>query len=126
MREFERVLRLLLMAIFLPVGSTSGSAQALPPQQPQLAIDPGMHTANIRRIGVDAACALLATGSHDKTVRLWRLPQGKLLNILRPPIGPGNDGKVYAVAVAPDGSWVAAGGYDAQWSASQQNFIYMF
>src|SRR5947207_7379241 len=104
----------------------TAAAQNLPPQEPQLRIDSGMHTAQIRRIGVDAACTLLATGSDDKTVRLWRLPQGKLLNTLRPPIGPGNDGRVFAVAVAPDASWVAAGGYDARWSASQQHFVYIF
>ena len=53
--------------------------QTPPPQEPILRIDPGMHTAPIKRIGVDAACTLLATGSEDKTVRLWRLPEGKLL-----------------------------------------------
>ena len=52
----------------------------------------------------------MATGSDDKTVRLWSLPDGKLMRTLRPPIGPGNGGKVYAVALAPDGGWVAAGG----------------
>jgi hypothetical protein len=37
-----------------------------------------MHTAIISRVGVDAACSLLATASDDKTVRLWSLPDGKL------------------------------------------------
>ena len=97
-----------------------------PPQEPILRIDPGMHTASIGRIGVDAACTLLATGSNDKTVRLWRLPEGKLLRTLRPPIGPGADGMVYAVALAPDGSWVAAGGWDAAFAAGGSNYVYMF
>jgi hypothetical protein len=96
------------------LGAMPALAQQIPPpQEPILRIDPGMHTATIKRIGVDADCTLLATGSYDKTVRLWRLPEGKLLRTLRPPIGPGNDGKVYAVALASDGSWVAAGGWDA-------------
>jgi WD40 repeat protein len=96
---------------------------ARPPQEPILRIDPGMHTAPIRRIGTDAACTLLATASHDKTVRLWRLPQGKLIATLRAPIGPGYDGKVAAVAVAPDGSWVAA---DAVYVSQGAAFVHVF
>ncbi len=106
----------------------AGAQQAVPPppQAPILRIDPGMHTAPIWRIGVDAACTLLATGSSDKTVRLWRLPEGKLLRTLRPPIGPGNDGEVHAVAMAPDGSWVAAGGWDAAYNERGGHFVYIF
>ena len=82
-----------------------------------LRIEPGMHTAMINRIGVDAAGALIVTGSDDKTARLWALPKGgrgeaKLLRTLRVPIGEGDEGKVYAVALSPDGKWVAAGGFD--------------
>ena len=72
-----------------------------------------MHTGQIRRIGVDDACHLLATGSDDKTVRLWSLPDGKLQRIVRLPIGEGNGGKVFATALSPDGRWLAAGGSDA-------------
>jgi len=95
----------------------------LPSQRPFLRIDAGMHSAIIRRIGVDASCTLLATGSEDKTIRLWRLPDGQLLRTLRPPIGEGNEGKIYAVAVAPDGGWLAAGG----WTRTPgDHWIYIF
>jgi WD40 repeat protein len=110
-------------AALLAAGAVRAQAPDLPSQEPQLRIDPGMHTAPIRRIGVNQGCALLATGSEDKTVRLWRLPEGRLLTTLRPPIGPGNDGKVYAVAMAPDGSWVAAGGWS---SAGDGDWVYVF
>jgi hypothetical protein len=77
-----------------------------------LKLDPGMHTAVVRRVAVDASCSLLATASEDKTIKLWRIPSGRLLRTLRPPIGEGNNGRVYAVAMPPDASWVAAGGWN--------------
>ena len=86
-----------------------------PPVKPEdvvLRLDPGMHTATIHRIGVSADGRLLATASEDKTVKLWAFPEGKLLRTLRPPVGPGDEGKVYAVALDPAGRWVAAGGWD--------------
>jgi WD40 repeat protein len=100
-------------------------AQAPPPQEPFLRIDPAMHTAPIRRIGSDPACTLLATASDDKTVRLWRMPEGKPLRVLRPPIGPGNDGRAYATAVAPDRSWVAVG-IDASGTVLRGDVVYVF
>lgn len=76
-----------------------------------LRIEAGMHTAIISRMSLSADGRMMATASDDKTVRLWSLPDGKLLRTLRQPIGAGDEGKVYAVALAPDGRWVAAGGW---------------
>ena len=57
--------------------------------RPVLAIDPGRHTATIRRADVDAAGQTAVTGSHDKTVRLWSVADGKLLRTIRMPTGTG-------------------------------------
>ena len=54
---------------------------------------------------------IAVTGSHDKTVRLWSVADGKLLRTIRMPTGPGDVGKIYAVAISPDGATVAAGGW---------------
>ena len=73
-----------------------------------------MHTAPIWRIGVDAACRVLATASDDKTVRLWSLPDGKLqARSCACRSAKANAGKVFATALSPDGRWLAAGGWDA-------------
>ena len=95
----------------------------MPDQRPILRIEPGMHTAPIVRIGVDATCTLMVTGSVDKTARLWALPEGgrgsaRQLRTLRVPIGDDNEGKIYSVALAPNGKWVAAGG--------QTHAVYIF
>jgi hypothetical protein len=99
-----------------PSATLDAAVKACPDQQPFLRFEMGMHTATIRRIGVDAACRRAATASDDKTVRLWSLPEGKLERIIRLPIGPENGGKVYAVALSPDGRHLAAGGSDASYA----------
>ena len=122
-----------IFAAILGVALLAGAARAgdLPERRPVLRIEAGMHTAMINRIGVDAACTLMATGSDDKTARLWALPQGgrgspELLRTLRVPIGEGDDGKVNAVALSPDGKWVAAGGWDAHFSKERYHSVYIF
>ena len=57
----------ILAAIFLGVLlAAAARAKELPDQRPMLRIEPGMHMAPIRRIGVDAACTLMATGSSTR------------------------------------------------------------
>jgi len=102
------------------------AVKACPSQDPILRIETKMHTASIKRIAVDAQCSLLATGSEDKTVRLWSLPTGQLLRTQRLPIGDGNLGKVFAVAVSPDGKRVAAGGWDAIQKSGASYGVYLF
>jgi hypothetical protein len=81
------------------------------PTTPQLRLSPEAHTAAIRRIDCDAAGRWLVSGSHDKTVKVWRIADGALVRTLRVPLGAGDLGKVYAVAISPDGARVAAGGW---------------
>lgn len=71
----------------------------------------GMHTAAINQMDTDAAGQFLVTGSDDKSVGVWSRESGRLLRFIRVAAGPGFIGRIFAVALAPDGSMIAAGGY---------------
>lgn len=104
----------------------SKAIAACPDQRPALHIETGMHVSFLKRMAVDAACRFAVTGSTDKTVRLWSLPEGRLLRTLRVPIGPGNAGAIYAVAISRDGKWIAAGGFDLGYERGRDNALYVF
>ena len=96
-----------------------------PSSEPLLRIETGMHTAAIIRIAIDKDERFLVTGSHDKTIRVWDLRAGKLLKTLRPPVGEGNEGKIYAVAISPEGRHIAAGGWTGiEWDGSFCIYIF--
>jgi WD40 repeat protein/uncharacterized caspase-like protein len=100
-------------------------ATTKPPQEPILRIETEMHTARISHLSVDSAGRSLVTASDDKTLRVWEVSTGRLLRVLRPPIGQGNEGKMYAVAISPDGNTIAGAGWSGlEWDRSHS--IYLF
>jgi WD40 repeat protein len=84
-----------------------------------------MHTAIIKRIATDAAGHWAVTASEDKTARVWEVASGRQLAVLRPPQDVGNEGKLYAVALSPDGAVVAVGG-STGWAWDEADAIYLF
>jgi caspase domain-containing protein/WD40 domain-containing protein len=116
-----RSLALLPALLFWVLANPAAMAQLY--EQPMLVVEPGMHTAPIHAADVDAAGRLAVTGSADKTVLVWSLTDGKLLQTIRMPAGPGNIGKIYAVAMSPDGDLIAIGG----WTIDATGYpIYLF
>jgi WD40 repeat protein len=92
--------------------------------RPVLAIDPGMHTAAIWSQAVDPAGRYVVTGGNDRTLRIWSAANGKLLKTIWVPVGPQQIGVVFAVAISPDGSTIAAGGWTERHAAPCP--IYLF
>jgi WD40 repeat protein len=74
------------------------------------------HTRQVEQIAVAADGSWLATGGRDRTVRVWDSHSGRLLAVRSGgdddgTVGPGSQqGAVSALGIAPDGSWLAAGG----------------
>lgn len=96
-----------------------------PPQAPILRVEAQAHTAPVSRLATDAAGRLLASVSDDKTLRLWALPEGTALGVLRPPIGEGTEGELYAVALSPDGTRAFAAGHTGRaWDRSFAIYVF--
>jgi WD40 repeat protein len=111
----------MLLCLAPIIGSPVARAQFY--DQPVLNIDLGMHSAPIIASAVDANANFAVTGSHDKSLKLWSLSDGNLLRTIYVPAGPGNVGKIYAVAASPNGDLIAAGG----WTGSPRAYsIYLF
>ena len=80
------------------------------PVEPILMLHADMHSATINSISTDAKGQFLLTCSDDKTARLWDASTGNRLRTFRPPVGYGNEGRLFACALSPDGNIAATGG----------------
>lgn len=113
-----------VLAMLLLAAAWQTAVAAEPPTRPFPRIEAGQHTAPIKRIGVDAAGRWLVTASGDKTARVWELATGRLVRVLRPPIGEHQEGRLYAAALSPDGRTVAVGGWTK--AGTGDHNIYLF
>lgn len=78
--------------------------------KPILVLEAGGHTALVRKVVFSPDGKELYSVAEDKTIRVWDVASGAPLRVLRPPMGIGRDGKLYAAALSPDGSTLAVAG----------------
>lgn len=117
-----RSVYVLLSAMLLWLAAEAAGAQESQPtaeNEPQLRVEAGMHTAVARHVAVSADGRRIVSASYDKTIRVWSVPEGKLENVFRVPIGDGFEGSIFAIALSPDGKTIAAAGW------MKQQFIYL-
>jgi WD40 repeat protein len=93
-------------------------ARAEPKDAPILQLDTGGHMAKISGIAFTPDGRQLVSASNDKTIRVWDLASGKTVRTIRGESAPGQAGKVFAMALSPDGKWLAVGGWMDKSAAS--------
>jgi WD40 repeat protein len=92
------------------IGGTLAYAQA---DKVILRLEPGGPTSALTAVAFSPDGQRLYATGFDKVVRVWVQEQGtfKLSKIAyRVPVAPGYAGTINALAVSPDGAWLAAGG----------------
>ena len=99
----ERTVSATLGARPLGVAAEAGTA-------PQLVLDTGGHMAPVTGLAFTPDSKQLVSASNDRTVRVWDMDTGRTARIIRGESAPGW-GSIYAMALSPDGRWLAVGGY---------------
>ncbi|MEM1069811.1 MAG: hypothetical protein AAGI63_13000 [Planctomycetota bacterium] len=66
------------------------------------------HTGSVECVAWNPAGTRLATGSNDRTIKLWDITEGHQVLSLKAP----SDG-IYTLACSPDGRQIASGAYDS-------------
>ena len=120
-----RCVALLVLGGLLAYGVPPGAPRAQVPETPFLMVETGTHRAIINDLAISPNGDVVATASDDKTLRLWSLSSGTLLDTFRPPIGQNEDGLLYTTAFSPSGKFLLAGGYTGlEWDG--QGYVYLF
>jgi WD40 repeat protein len=78
---------------------------------PLLMLDTGGHMAFIRGLAFTPDGKQLVSAGEDKAIRVWDWQAGKTVRVVRGDVGRGQVGKIFAMAMSPDGHWLAAGGW---------------
>jgi len=101
------VLGIITLAIFFAGGRLAG-AKSVPnqAQKPELVVQTG-HSSKVTALAYSPDGRLLASGSEDKTVKIWEASTGREIRTLY-----GHTWKVTAVAFSPDSQMLASASWD--------------
>jgi WD40 repeat protein len=78
---------------------------------PLLMLDTGGHMAKMTGLTFTPDGKQLVSAGDDKVIRVWDWEAGKTIRTIRGQVGPGHEGKIFAMALSPDGRWLAAAGW---------------
>ena len=112
-------MRIILLTIILLSSLPTLAAE----QQPILQIDPGGHKALIKDVVFTPNGKYLVSAGKDKLIRVWDIETGKTVRTLRGQIGAGDEGKIFAMAMSPDGRWLAVGGFMATFTGNNHEAL---
>ena len=101
---------LVLLAIFWFLTAVSAARCE---DQVHLMLDTGGHQAAIKAVTFTADGRYLVSAGDDKVIRVWDWQAGKTVRAIRGRVGPGDEGKIFAMALSPNGRWLAVGGWMA-------------
>jgi WD40 repeat protein len=100
-------MRVLLWAVIVVVAQASAIGAQEPPA---LMLDTGGHMGLVTEIAFTPDGKHLVSAGHDKVIRVWDWQAGQTVRTLRGEVGPGDEGRILAMALSPDGRRLAAAG----------------
>jgi WD40 repeat protein len=99
------------ITITAPPAPVSAAAVYPAVGDPLLRLDTGGHQAGINGLTFTPDGQFIVAAGDDKLIRVWDWQTGAVVRTLRGQSGAGPEGKIYAMALSPDGRWLAAGGW---------------
>lgn len=115
----QRQGRMRTVAVRLAERPAEQQAQAQPKAPPstpvdsplRLMLDTGGHTAIIRGLLWTPDSRFVLSAGDDKVIRVWDAATGRTVRTIRGEVGRGHEGKIFSLALSPDGKQLMVGGY---------------
>lgn len=105
----------------LTLVSLCAISMALFAQAPRIVINPQGHSGKVHNLIFTPDGNKLISVSEDKSIRVWNVQSGELLNKFESQVGDGYEGMFYASALSPDGKLLAVAGY--QVATEKENYV---